>query len=99
VIDSLQLTDRLKVIATPANWTVSVFSCDCTLVILHSRIEIYMYVCKPEADCLFVYFQPGTKVMILPQVKDEDLPKLFPRGVDKVSMPSGITYVRTTTDY
>jgi hypothetical protein len=26
-------------------------------------------------------------------VKDEDLPKLFPKGVDKVSMPSGITYV------
>ena len=23
VIDSLQLTDRLKVVATPANWTVS----------------------------------------------------------------------------
>nr|CAD7194188.1 unnamed protein product [Timema douglasi] len=63
VIDSLQLTTRLKVVATPANWT------------------------------------PGTKVMILPHVKDEDLPKLFPRGVEKISMPSGITYVRTTTDY
>lgn len=24
-IDSLQLTDRLKVVATPANWTVSIF--------------------------------------------------------------------------
>lgn len=23
-IDSLQLTDRLKVVATPANWTVSI---------------------------------------------------------------------------
>lgn len=63
VIDSLQLTDKLKVIATPANWT------------------------------------PGEKVMILPTVKDDDLPKLFPGGVDKVSMPSGITYVRTTTNY
>lgn len=42
---------------------------------------------------------PGTKVMILPHVKDEDLPKLFPKGVEKISMPSGITYVRTTTDY
>ncbi|CAG2053904.1 unnamed protein product [Timema podura] len=68
VIDSLQLTTRLKVVATPANWT------------------------------------PGTKVMILPHVKDEDLPKLFPKGVEKkgvekISMPSGITYVRTTTDY
>ncbi|XP_068083578.1 peroxiredoxin-6 [Anabrus simplex] len=63
VIDSLQLTSRLKVVATPANWT------------------------------------PGTKVMILPHVKDEDLPKLFPKGVEKVKMPSGINYVRTTTDY
>nr|CAD7409998.1 unnamed protein product [Timema cristinae] len=63
MIDSLQLTTRLKVVATPANWT------------------------------------PGTKVMILPHVKDEDLPKLFPKGVEKISMPSGITYVRTTTDY
>ncbi|KAI4500702.1 hypothetical protein M0802_004294 [Mischocyttarus mexicanus] len=42
---------------------------------------------------------PGEKVMILPTVKDEDLPKLFPKGVDKVSMPSGKVYVRTTTDY
>jgi len=63
VIDSLQLTDRLKVVATPANWT------------------------------------PGTKVMIVPSVKDEDLPKLFPKGVEKVKMPSGVNYVRTTTDY
>ncbi|XP_044740069.1 peroxiredoxin-6-like [Chrysoperla carnea] len=62
-IDSLQLTDKVKVIATPANWV------------------------------------PGDKVMILPHVKDEELPKLFPGGVDKVSMPSGITYVRTTTNY
>lgn len=40
---------------------------------------------------------PGEKVMILPTVKDEELPKLFPKGVDKVSMPSGKIYVRTTT--
>ncbi|PSN40819.1 Peroxiredoxin-6 [Blattella germanica] len=63
VIDSLQLVSRLKVVATPANWT------------------------------------PGTKVMILPSVKDEELPKLFPKGVEKISMPSGKVYVRTTTDY
>ncbi|XP_055921003.1 peroxiredoxin-6-like [Eupeodes corollae] len=62
-IDSLQLTDRLKVIATPANWT------------------------------------PGTKVMILPTVTDEDAKKLFPKGFDKVSMPSGVNYVRTTENY
>ncbi|KAF3430468.1 hypothetical protein E2986_00207 [Frieseomelitta varia] len=42
---------------------------------------------------------PGEKVMILPTVKDEELPKLFPKGVDKVSMPSGKVYVRTTTNY
>jgi hypothetical protein len=58
VIDSLQVTDRLKIITTPANRT------------------------------------PGTKVMILPHVKDEDLPKLFSKGVDKVSMPSGISYIK-----
>ncbi|GLH08265.1 Peroxiredoxin 1 [Gryllus bimaculatus] len=62
-IDSLQLVSRLKVVATPANWT------------------------------------PGEKVMILPSVKEEELPRLFPKGVDKVSMPSGKVYVRTTTDY
>ncbi|KAE8749963.1 Peroxiredoxin-5-like [Frankliniella occidentalis] len=42
---------------------------------------------------------PGTKVMILPSVKETDIPKLFPKGVEKVSMPSGVVYVRTTTDY
>ncbi|XP_050586427.1 peroxiredoxin-6-like [Bombus affinis] len=42
---------------------------------------------------------PGEKVMILPTVKDEELIELFPKGVDKVSMPSGKVYVRTTTDY
>ena len=63
VIDSLQLTERLPYVATPANWT------------------------------------PGTKVMILPSVKEADIPKLFPRGVERVSMPSGVNYVRTTTDY
>uniref|UniRef100_U5EJD2 1-Cys peroxiredoxin n=1 Tax=Corethrella appendiculata TaxID=1370023 RepID=U5EJD2_9DIPT len=62
-IDSLQLTDRLKVVATPANW------------------------------------EPGTKVMILPHVTEEDADKLFPRGIERVSMPSGKVYVRTTTDY
>lgn len=43
--------------------------------------------------------QPGEKVMILPTVKEEDIPKLFPGGVDRVSMPSGKIYVRTTTNY
>ncbi|CAH0553362.1 unnamed protein product [Brassicogethes aeneus] len=42
---------------------------------------------------------PGEKVMILPEVSDREAENLFPGGVDKVSMPSGITYVRTTTRY
>ncbi|EDW04965.1 GH22477 [Drosophila grimshawi] len=62
-IDSLQLTDRLKVVATPANWT------------------------------------PGTKVMILPCVTDAEAHKIFPKGFDKVTMPSGVNYVRTTENY
>jgi len=63
VIDSLQLTDRLPYVATPANWV------------------------------------PGEKVMILPDVKEEVADQLFPKGVDRVGMPSGINYVRTTTNY
>ncbi|XP_057330613.1 peroxiredoxin-6-like [Microplitis mediator] len=42
---------------------------------------------------------PGEKVMILPTVDDIELSSLFPGGVDKVLMPSGKVYVRTTTDY
>ncbi|KAJ8937442.1 hypothetical protein NQ314_011831 [Rhamnusium bicolor] len=42
---------------------------------------------------------PGEKVMILPTVKDDEVKKLFPKGVDKVDMPSGITYVRPTMHY
>ena len=37
--------------------------------------------------------------MIVPSIKDEDIPALFPNGVDRVAMPSGKVYVRTTTDY
>ncbi|XP_011498837.1 PREDICTED: peroxiredoxin-6-like [Ceratosolen solmsi marchali] len=44
-------------------------------------------------------WMPGDKVMIVPSVKEEDIPNLFPKGVERVSMPSGRNYVRTTTDY
>lgn len=37
--------------------------------------------------------------MILPTVSDDLADKLFPKGVDRVGMPSGINYVRTTTNY
>ncbi|KAF4525352.1 hypothetical protein B566_EDAN007834 [Ephemera danica] len=42
---------------------------------------------------------PGMKVMVVPSVKAEELSTLFPKGVDTVDMPSGISYVRTTLDY
>lgn len=43
--------------------------------------------------------QPGNKVMIQPDVTDEEANKLFPKGYEKVSLPSGLDYVRTTEDY
>lgn len=36
--------------------------------------------------------------MILPTVSDDEAKKLF-KKIDKVEMPSGISYIRTTTDY
>lgn len=43
--------------------------------------------------------QPGDKVMILPEVDDKLAEKIFPKGIDRVGMPSGKSYVRTTTNY
>ncbi|XKL67072.1 hypothetical protein PGB90_010492 [Kerria lacca] len=60
VIDSLQLVDKYKIIATPANWT------------------------------------PGSKVMVLPSAKEEEIAKTFPEGIDVVDMPSKKCYIRTT---
>lgn len=37
--------------------------------------------------------------MIVPDVSDAEAEKLFPGGIDRVNMPSGLTYVRTTTKY
>ena len=37
--------------------------------------------------------------MILPDVTEEEADKLFKNSVDRVGMPSGINYVRTTTNY
>lgn len=36
--------------------------------------------------------------MVLPHVKEEDLPSLFPTGVSSVECPSGQNYIRTTGD-
>lgn len=37
--------------------------------------------------------------MILPDVTDAKADELFNKEVDRVGMPSGINYVRTTTNY
>jgi peroxiredoxin 6 len=36
------------------------------------------------------------KVMVLPTVKDEDIPALYPKGVETTPMPSGKSYIRKT---
>ena len=60
VIDSLQLTDRLKVVATPANWTVSVSWCvsfewhhtswneDCSCLTGYLKLTIYCSILSLE---------------------------------------------------
>ncbi|XP_004522529.1 peroxiredoxin-6-like [Ceratitis capitata] len=63
VIDSMQLTDRSKILATPVNWT------------------------------------PGSKVMLIPSVTDEEAKKFFPNGFNKIKLPSGKNYLRTTENY
>uniref|UniRef100_A0A336MVD7 1-Cys peroxiredoxin n=1 Tax=Culicoides sonorensis TaxID=179676 RepID=A0A336MVD7_CULSO len=42
---------------------------------------------------------PGTKVMVLPTVSDEEIKKHFPQGLDAVNMPSNKVYIRTTENY
>ncbi|KAH8412300.1 hypothetical protein KR009_001098 [Drosophila setifemur] len=41
-------------------------------------------------------WQKGGKCMVLPTIKAEELPKLFPDGVDTVEVPSGKNYLRIT---
>lgn len=48
---------------------------------------------------LYFILQPGEKVMIVPDVSDAEAERLFPGAIDRVPMPSGISYVRTTTEY
>lgn len=51
-------------------------------------------------DRYFGIFQPGEKVMILPTVDEKTADKVFTEeGIDRVGMPSGKNYVRTTTNY
>merc|ERR1711931_50196 len=41
----------------------------------------------------------GDEAMVVPSVKDEDLEKIFPKGVRKEEVPSKKNYMRFTTDY
>nr|ALJ10926.1 alkyl hydroperoxide reductase [Dolomedes sulfureus] len=43
-----------------------------------------------------VDWQPGGDCMVLPTIKDEDLPKLFPKGVTVKEVPSKKSYIRIT---
>ncbi|KAG1654498.1 Peroxiredoxin-6 [Nymphon striatum] len=43
-----------------------------------------------------VDWKHGQDCMVIPSVKEEDLPKLFPKGVKVKSVPSGKSYLRIT---
>jgi len=43
-----------------------------------------------------VNWQQGDKVVVLPTIPKEDLPKLFPKGVEVKKLPSGKEYLRLT---
>ncbi|KAG8231782.1 hypothetical protein J437_LFUL011882 [Ladona fulva] len=63
------------------------------------RVIDSLQLCAVKKVATPANWTPGTKVMVRPDVKDEELPSLFPKGVDTVNMPSGVVYVRTTLDY
>lgn len=37
--------------------------------------------------------------MIVPHIDDELVDKIFPKGVERLGLPSGKNYLRTTTNY
>ncbi|KAL1418373.1 hypothetical protein MTO96_005745 [Rhipicephalus appendiculatus] len=40
--------------------------------------------------------KPGEPCMVIPSVKDEEIPLLFPKGVTSYNVPSGRKYIRVT---
>ncbi|XP_055300974.1 peroxiredoxin-6-like [Sitodiplosis mosellana] len=42
---------------------------------------------------------PGDIVLISPHIDDTLVDRVFPRGIDRLEMPSGKGYIRTTTNY
>lgn len=43
-----------------------------------------------------MHFQKGDSCMVLPTVKDEEIPTLYPNGVEVINVPSGKKYLRMT---
>ncbi|XP_015589139.1 peroxiredoxin-6 isoform X1 [Cephus cinctus] len=46
-----------------------------------------------------VDWQPGDEVLVCPNVPESEEARLFPHGVQHVAMPSGLAYIRYTSDY
>lgn len=43
-----------------------------------------------------VDWRDGDKCMVLPTIKDEQIPELFPNGIETIDVPSGKRYLRKT---
>lgn len=44
-----------------------------------------------------VDWKQGGDCMVLPTIKEADVPALFPNGISKVAVPSGKEYIRITS--
>lgn len=95
-IDSLQLSNRIPYIVTPADWVV--------------LYQIFLFCplkrnARSKFDKVFYSFysfskkKPGEKVMIVPHIDDELVDRIFPKGVERIGIPSGKNYLRTTDNY
>ncbi|UYV62179.1 PRDX6 [Cordylochernes scorpioides] len=62
--------------------------------ILRAVDSLQLTTCKKVATP--VNWKPGDEVIVVPSVKDEELPALFPQGVKQHTLPSGKNYLRYT---
>lgn len=46
-----------------------------------------------------LFLKMGEDVLLQPNIPPVDEARLFPRGVRKLNLPSGLAYVRYTADY
>ncbi|KAL3186120.1 hypothetical protein MRX96_028244 [Rhipicephalus microplus] len=100
-VASLKLTEEKKV-ATPRPIGWETRYGDCQLVFLlnkcaHNRDndERKMYE-QGVLPALLRPKMPGEPCMVIPSVKDEEIPLLFPKGVTSYNVPSGRKYIRVT---